>query len=241
MPTPIFERIGNQVAQKFIPKVTPPAKISRFIPAARGILTGDFEGAANSLLNQFLGPMVGSTLEGTPISLAGGLTLARLRQMFQESAATPRAKKNLWFIRFTNIGGGSAPDINFFANDVSYAPHTISGDSIKLGSVHIDRPDGIERVEMNINTLDDQFGTLKNWFADLRYRYARRDGTFGLPSEYLVRVSVTHGSLVEGDVNAYTDSYVMRAGSLSTDLNRREDNIQELAMTFVQFDPFMPL
>lgn len=237
----LFERIGSQVAQKFTPKLSLPTKISRFMPAAQKLLQGDFSGAASRLIDQLLGPLLGSSIAGRSLELAGGLTLAEVRQMFQQASATKYAKKNLWFLRITNLGLGGAPDINMFATDVSYTIHALTGDSVRVGSVNFATLTGTEPVEIRITTLDDATGTIKLWADALRYLAAHPDGTFGLPVDYLVRVEVTHASLVEDDTVSYTNVYTMRLGTIETDLNRREDALQEIALTFVEDNTFIPI
>lgn len=241
MGTSIFERLAFQVGQKYLPKVGIPTAVNKYVPAIRNVLQGDFSGAANSLLTQLLGPMLGSSLEGTPLKLAGGITLTEVRRMFEESFSTEYAKKNLWHISATNIGDGTAADINFFATDVGYTAHTITGEAVRIGSAFYDKVDGTERVEMRVTTYDDADGTIRRWFEDLRYKVAHPDGTFGLPIEYLVRFTITHASILEGVGNAYTNTYVMRPGTIETELSRRDHALAEIPMTFVQFDPFTSL
>lgn len=241
MGIPIFERLANQVAQKYLPKVGIAPAISKYVPAIRDLLNGDFSGAVGGVLDQLLGPMLGSSLEGTELSLAGGITLAEARRMFEESANTVYAKKNLWHLSASNIGPGSAPNINLFATDVGYTSHSITGEAVRVGSAFIDKVDGTERVSMRITTYDDSVGTIKRWFEDLRLELAHRDGTFGLPIDYLVRFTVTHASILEGVGNAFVEQYVMRPGTMETELSRREDGLEEIALTFEQFDPFTSL
>lgn len=241
MGTPIFERLAFQVGQKYLPKIGIPPKVSKYVPAIRDLLQGNISGAVGGVLDQLLGPMLGSSLEGRELSLAGGITLAEARRMFEETANTVFAKKNLWHLSATNVSSGAAPNLNLFAVDVSYTAHSITGEAVRVGSVFIDKLEGTERVEMRINTYDDSEGTIKRWFEDLRLKVAHRDGTFGLPIEYLVRFTVTHASVLEGMGNAYTNEYVMRPGTIETELSRREDGLEEIAMVFVQFDPFTSL
>ncbi len=117
----------------------------------------------------------------------------------------------------------------------------ITGEAIRIGSAFYDKVDGTERIEMRVTTYDDADGTIKRWFEDLRYKVAHPDGTFGLPIEYLVRFTITHASIMEGVGSAYTNTYVMRPGSIETDLSRRDHAMAEIPMTFVQFDPFTSL
>lgn len=238
MATSIFERLSYQVAQKYLPKVGVPAAVNKYVPAVRSLLQGDFSGALGGVLDQLLGPLLGSSLDGRPLALAGGITLGEARRIFEESANTEYAKKNLWHISATNISAGMAPNINLFATEVGYSPHTMTGEAVKIGSAWFNKADGAERVEMRITTYDDAQGSVKRWFEDLRLRKCHLDGTFGLPSEYLVSFTITHASILEGVASAYTNTYTMEPGTIEFELSRREDNLQELQMTFVQFDPF---
>ena len=237
----IFERISYQVAQKYLPKLAIPAKLNKFVPAARSFLQGDLAGAANSLLDQFLGPALGFSLEDSPSSLVGGITLAEARQRFDEFASIQHAKKNLWHISVENLSAGTAPDVNLFATEVGYTPITINSEGVRIGSGSFAKVDGTERVEMRVTTYDDKDGTIKRWFADLASGLAKPDGTFGLPIEYLVRVTVTHAFIDEGVGNAYVDTYVMQPGTIEYDHSRRDDALQELQFTLVQFDTFTSL
>lgn len=237
----IFERLSSQVAQKFLPKLSVPTRVSKYLPAATSLLKGDLSGAFGSLLNQVLGPALGSSLSGTQLKLVGGITLDEARRLFEETANTDFAKKNLWFISATNLGGGSAPYLNLFATEVSYTPITIAGEAMRVGSGQFDKVDGTERVSMRLTTYDDSSGTIKRWFHDLAAKLAHKDGTFGLPSEYLIRLTVTHATITEGQGGAFTNEYVMRPESIESELSRREDGLEELQMTFVQFDTFSSL
>lgn len=237
----IFERISYQVAQKYLPKLAIPAKLNKFVPAARSFLQGDLSGAANSLLDQLLGPALGFSLEDSQSDLVGGITLADARQRFDEFAAIKHAKKNLWHISVENLSAGTAPDVNMFATEISYGTITISGEAVRIGSGSFDKVDNDERTEMRITTLDDKDGTIKRWFTDLASSLARTDGTFGLPIEYLVRVTVTHAFIDEGVGNAFVDTFVMRPGTIEYDFSRRDDALQELQFTLVQFDTFTSL
>lgn len=241
MGIPVFERLAYQIGQKYLPKTAIPSAINKYVPAIRDVLQGDFSGAANSLLDQVLGPSLGASLEGTALRLAGGITLTEARRIFEQSANTVYAKKNLWHIGVTNLGGGAAPDINLFATDVSYTAHTITGEAVRIGSSTFDTVTGTERVEMQVTTFDDAQGNVKRWFESLRNKIARPDGTFGLPIEYLIRITVTHAYIADGMGDAYVNTYVMRPASIPIELGRREDGLQELAMTFAQFDPFTSL
>lgn len=249
----IFDRVAEAVTQKAIANVqaSTPSKIQKHLPLARKLLFGGVDSFANAgldlLLERFgvLGG-AGSRIPGTsralrePTALLGGITLKQAREIFEQSIATDFAKKNLWCIRVTNLNGG-AIDFNLFATDVSYAPFTVTGDAVHVGAGSFDVVTSSERVEMRVTTLDDSIGSVKNWFKERHDQMAFKDGTVGLPVDYLFKVEVMHAFISEqayGSGEAFWDTYIMRPGGMEYDLSRRDDGLQELQMSFVQFDTF---
>ena len=69
---------------------------------------------------------------------------------------------------------------------------------------------------------------------------ANADGTVGVPMDYLVKIRVLH-SFITDDSNkgGYEDTFLMRPVSVSSSLSRREDAVQEVQLTFTQFDTFI--
>lgn len=253
----IFDRVAQAVTQKAVQKIQTkiPKKIQQHLPLARKLLYGGPEAFVNAgldlLLERFgvLGG-AGSRIPGTspslraPTPLLGGITLKQAREIFEQSAAIDFAKKNLWCIRVTNLNGGMDFEFNFFATDVSYTPFTIAGEAVHVGSGSFDTVTNAERVEMRVTTLDDAYGSVKRWFYDRKARMTLRDGTVGLPVDYLFRVEVMHAFPTEqayGSNEAFWDTYIMRPGGIEIDLSRRDDGLQELQLSFVQFDTFTAL
>jgi hypothetical protein len=132
-------------------------------------------------------------------------------------------------------------DFNLFATEVSYSPVTLNGSTMHAGGAAFNILESREPVEMRITTLDDSVGSLKNWFRKKSNVMVLPGGALGLPISYLLKIRVTH-SFIEDDADgagdAYYDEFIMRPVSLDTDLSRREDGLQELHMTFTQFDNF---
>lgn len=243
----IFERISGQITSAALQKVKIPAKIQRHLPLARKLMRGDVEGLINAGLNALgnkigaLGPSAGLY---TPSALLGGITMQQAQAIFDECVATDYAKKNLWHINISNLAGPQPYNFNLFATDVGYAPHTVTGEAVYIGSGSFDKVTGTDRVEMRVTTLDDSAGSLKAWFHERMARLAPVDGTFGLPIDYLFRVDVMHAFIseeAEGSGSAYVDTFLMRPGNIEYELSRRDDNLQELQMTFVEFDTFAAL
>lgn len=145
------------------------------------------------------------------------------------------------------LGGSSpaakpnAPDVahlfNLFATNVSYAGATMTGERVHFGAVSIDRLVGTEQIDLQITTMDDEVGTLKRWFDAKFAQAAHSDGTFGLPGEYCVEIAVYH-AVPKADNRAYKFYALMRPQSIQHDLTRGEQAMQEIQMTFQQFDTF---
>lgn len=250
----IFERVSSQIATTALSKVRIPTKVQQHLPLARKLIRGDIDGAINVGLDmvgeKFGVPGFGSRYPGpsmglfTPSALLGGITMKEARAIFEECVATDYAKKNLWHIAITNLSGGEPYNFNLFATDVGYAPSTVSGDAVLIGSGSFDNITGTERVEMRVTTLDDSEGSIKRWFKDRYDRVARPDGTFGLPVEYVFKVEVMHAFIserAEGSGAAFIDTFLMRPTSIEYEKSRRDDNLEELQMTFTQFDTFSAL
>ncbi|MDF0506610.1 hypothetical protein POK33_38310 [Burkholderia cenocepacia] len=238
--------------------------VGRYAPKAYGpldkALRGDFVGAGLDAFRQTkLGAKVNSILNGDLISdllfhgtsnpLWGGITPFEAQQICAEVQATQYAKKNLFFIEildfYPDLGGTqgqSSTTFNLFATNISVEPVQITGESRPIGSGTMDVLHGRERVELRITTLDDAYGTIKRWFENRANLIAQPDGTFGVPADYLVQVRILHAAIndsVMARFGGYEQVYVMRCNTLETELSRHEDGLQEIQMSFTQFDTFM--
>lgn len=234
----IFDRVANQVASGALAKVRIPDKVMKHLPLARALMRGD----VNAVLNAGVDAVTGRVFDRS--ALLGGISMQEARAIFDQCVATDYAKKNLWHINISNLAGSNPYNFNLFATDVGYAPYTVSGDAVYIGSGSFDNITGTERVEMRVTTLDDANGSMKAWFQERMAQLAKVDGTFGLPIDYLFRVDVMHafiGEQADGAGGAFVDTFLMRPGNIEYDLSRRDDNLQELQMSFVQFDTFAAL
>nr|WP_319566304.1 hypothetical protein [uncultured Rhodoferax sp.] len=143
----------------------------------------------------------------------------------------------------SNSGGKSLSDpsvgflMNLFATSVSYAPNTMTGERVHFGAVSMDKLTGTEPTEMQITTMDDEVGTLKRWFDAKFSQAAHTDGTFGLPNEYCVNIAVYH-AVPKADDRAYKFHARMRPQTIQHELARSDQAMQEIQMTFQQFDTF---
>ena len=173
-----------------------------------------------------------------PNRLFGGMTPAEARKLL--ISAVPRARANLFLleIRKKYPPGDGFEDFNLLATSVEYEPFGLAGDKTGVGSAVFDLPTGSEAVELAITTQDDEKGTLKRWFAERCAEVMRPDGTFGVPYEYALEISVTHAFAIKHDA-AYLDKGLFRPVRNGFSLNRSESAMQEIQLTFTQLDTFM--
>lgn len=192
---------------------------------------------AGNFIDGLLG-LSGNT-EDAAQPLLGGLSLAEARAIHDELRAAQLARKNLFAINISdaNPPGGGAANFNLFAIDASYSPCTLTGEKISIGSASMDKLTGSEAAELSITTMDDSVGTLKRWFDAKHAQAAHPDGTFGLPNDYLVSIEIFHATPT-ANANAYRFNAMMRTVAITHELSRREQAMQELQMTFTQFDTF---
>lgn len=245
----IVERATNAATQLALKNVAAkiPAGARKHLPLARKLLTGGVGGLVDAGMDALFGKLgingmllPGLSAGGTSV-LLGGITLDEARRRFEEHRNIDFAKKNLWCIRVRNVQGGRAMDINMLALDVNYPSYSVQGEPVLLGSGSFDNVTNSERREIRVTTLDDSAGSVKKWFRERHDAMCRADGTFGLPVDYVFRVDVLHAFIdetVDGAYGGWIDSYLMRPGTLDNDLSRRESGLQELQMTFVQWDTF---
>lgn len=191
-------------------------------------------------------------IQGIPLALLGGLTLERARQMQQAIRDARLTRKNLWFIRVTDPnppkigyafqGGHVGGVIDLLAVEVSYSPFTMAGEKVNIGAAVLDKLTGTEAVELSLTTMDDEAGTIKRWFEGKCLQAANPNGTFGLPADYCVNIEVVH-AVSAPDVPTRVDPYksfmTMRPQALQLDMSRRESAMQELGLSFSEFDTFL--
>lgn len=181
-----------------------------------------------------------------PAPLWGGVTLAMARKLFADAASESKAWKNLWHVSIKDLlpskESPAGPEkINLLAVDVSFAPFTMPGEAVPFGAAVLDKLAATDRVELRLTTFDDQAGSIKRWFYGKCDQAAKDDGTFGLPSQYLCEVQIMHMDL-EGKASPkdrMTHRWLMRPANIENELSRRAPELEELQMSFVQFDTCM--
>ena len=150
---------------------------------------------------------------------------------------------------------------DLFAMGVSYNPIAITGDAVKIGFLQGDSIQQSERVEIRMTFFDNTIGTIKRYLMAKKKQMINSDGTGNTPNNYFFNLQIIHldqtvgaqeigfGSnrkrigIFDEDTlirdSYFKNEYLVRVGSLDIDLNKREDSLQELQVTFVEVDPFM--
>lgn len=188
---------------------------------------------------------VPSALKVARAPMWGGMTLDEYIASFTASSLIARSWKNLFFVSIAELtqtpqSPAAAGLINLLAVDVSYAPYTMPGDAVQIGGGNMDSLATTDRVELRLTTFDDEVGTLKRWFYSKASQAAHKDGTFGMPVDYLMYVTVIHmdptGRKSPGQ--RLREQFLMRASNIEIELSRRAPELQELSLSFVEFDTF---
>jgi hypothetical protein len=173
-------------------------------------------------------------------------SLSLYRAMFEESAMIEKAWKNLYFVRLDEFrrsqeSPGGAEGINALVVDVGFSPATMPGEAVSIGSANMDNLMAAERVELRMTVFDDARGSVKRWFLAKCDQAAHVDGTFGLPVEYLVTIDLTHMATIGPGRpdERLRHKLLMRPSNIEIELSRRDPNLEELQLSFTQFDTFV--
>ncbi|PAU79245.1 hypothetical protein [Halomonas salipaludis] len=243
--------IGAQAASRAMHSHIPPGMrntINAGAQAASQIAGGDIEGGILTALEAGLaGDRLGNLLGGQASQgrywsaanmLYGGITPSEAKRIYQEAVDAPRAKKNLYLLKVQSaLAGDFSHEFNLFCTDIDRGPSEVSGGKARAGSAQLDTLTQAEPVVLRMTTMDDRSGTLKRWFEAHVEATAHADGSFGVPAEYAIVISIQHAFV--GDIGAFTGRLLCRAMSYEVGLSRREDAMEELQMTFTQLDTFM--
>ncbi|WP_062359724.1 hypothetical protein [Vreelandella aquamarina] len=204
-----------------------------------GILTALESGLAGDALGNLLGGQASQGRYWSGVNmLYGGITPSEAKRIYQEAIDARRAKKNLFLLKVqSNLVGDYSHEFNLFCTDIERGYGEVTGGKSRAGSALVDTLQQREAGAIRITTMDDRTGLLKRWFLEHIVAMAAQDGTFGVPADYAIVITVQHAFV--GDVGAFAGPMLCRAQSCETSLSRREDAMEELQMTFTQLDTFM--
>lgn len=217
-------------------------------------------GFAPSLATDGGGPgglSAAAAFEATASRAMGGVLPKQARQIVRESLETNFGRRNLFMFDVSGLSGvnseadfdrstaTNAHRLNLFVLDASYGVNSITAEAHKVGGSTLDQPTGTDPMELRLTTLDDETGYVKRWFENLRGRVARRDGTFGVPADYLVRLRLLHSFVTDESAASWLRDRVdttwsmaawFRPVSMEMDVSRKDQALEELTLTFHQYD-----
>jgi hypothetical protein len=170
-----------------------------------------------------------------------GVSLAVLRERMREQIAIKYAKKNLFVVSVKNSGKNNTvienPKFNLFVIGVDYTPITISGEKKNVGTAVIDSVSGTESIDLRLTCMDDKRGSVRAWFEALANSVTHQDGTVGVPADYMVQFTITHGAIDHGKGGFQFIGH-FRPVSLEVSANRSDEALTELSLSFTQLDTF---
>lgn len=175
--------------------------------------------------------------------LFGGVTLERAREIHQQSVAQAWARVNLFHVTVESPLALQSANIttnlfNVYCIGVDYAPITLNSEKRVIGTTVADILTSREAIELRLTTLDDTAGTLKSWFTNLARLAAPSDGTVNPPATFATRFTIRH-AFIDGE-RGFIDKALFRPNSMELNLTRTGSGMQELTLSFVQLDTFMP-
>lgn len=229
----IFERLAYQGVAAVTPKLGLSNSVLKYTSAARDLLNGNVNGAANKLADSVFGRT--SKFSSGDNILLGGVSWTKLEQMHEEAMGIQRERTNLWHVGVAPIGKIVAPRVNLFAIECSYNGVQLGWEPGKIAGGFTQVPTGVDPVELRL-TCYDVDGEIKQWFDLLRLTVVAPDGTFGLPSQYANNITVTHGAVQEN--YGYSGTWPMVPVSCETNLARSADEFTTVNLTFTQYDYF---
>lgn len=231
----IFSRLAFQATNSAVGKLAGSlgAGTLKFASTARNLLSGNFEGAGNSLLDNIFGA---SSSYGGGNQVLAGSTWAAMYQQYQEAQSVIRERSNLWHILIEPVGRLAPPSrLNMLAQEVSYNGVQLGYDTKKIGSGFTQAPTGRDPCTLSITTLDSD-GEIKQWMENLQSLHAHPDGTFGLMSDYCNKFTITHGAWEEG--RGYSRTWVLAPVDCQVSLNRTVEEFSTVTLTFTEAEAF---
>ena len=225
-----------------------PPNVKRAINVGAGTASdllngGSWEDAVVNILDsgiadKALGAFGGRDHMSKSTQLYGGISAAEAKKIHSEAINTKRAKRNLFLLKVSSaLQGDFSHEFNLFCTGIDHTPVIIVGDRATIGASVVDLPSANEVDEMRITTMDDRQGTIKKWFEQHAAAVVARDGTVGVPASYAITITIEHSFV--GDAKGFESKGLFRAVTYESSLSRREDELEEITMSFTQLDTFM--
>ncbi len=167
-----------------------------------------------------------------------GVKLSELKTNLLRQTAIKYAKKNLFIVEASSKDGGKIESaINLFVTAANYTSVSISGEKKNIGTSVVDIVSGTQAIDLSLECFDDDVGSVRKWFEALSEKVANKDGTVGVPSDYAVVFTITHGVIDKAN-SGFEFKKHFRPVSLEVSANRADEALTELSLSFTQLDTF---
>lgn len=177
---------------------------------------------------------------------AGNLSMYNIWENYHNTNPDLLSRKNFYILevndrsdRAPTNNGHKHSMFNLLATSLSFNSFDISGESVQVGAIELDKLSASTRTTMNLTMLDDEFGTIKRWAEHKSQTMASSDGTFMPPSYYVFDVRVVFSTNVALS-DYYEQIYTMRVQSMPHELSRTDQGLEEIQLVFAQADTCMP-
>ena len=169
---------------------------------------------------------------------AGNLSIRQAWENYKKMQPEYLSRKN-FFVLEINDRYAPVKQFNLLATALSFSGVDIQGEAVQVGAVELDKMGANARTTLNLTMLDDEYGTIKRWAENKAQTAAATDGTFLPPAYHAFEVRIVFGSNIANPAY-YEQIYTMRMQTMPHELDRNAQGLEELQLTFVQTDTFMP-
>lgn len=125
-------------------------------------------------------------------------------------------------------------DFDIYVKDITYGPIEIETEQDKVGGVTMTWPVAAAPVTATLTVRDHEDRRVSKWFSGRVAKMANADGTFNLPSDYVLKVR--RYSLLSDDSEEETDEWKMIPTTLG-EISESRDNSGhlEFPLVLIQF------
>lgn len=216
------------------------AGINAGVDFAEDLASDVIGGLIDEATRALFGGNINALFRYTPNKGFAGLSPEQARRLHSIVLDIDYSMKNLFFIEITDSVLGESLEksfMNLFVTDIEYTPITVNSDKKQVGSAQIDVLTGVDSMELKITAYDDNKGSIKKWASGQAAAQASLNGTYGVPANYALKIKITHG-FIDGDSRGYFDIGSFRLSNLDVSLSRKDEELQEIQISFVQLDTF---
>ena len=160
-----------------------------------------------------------------------GLNMDKLRSISSQAVNTHF--RHGWQFRLEV--DGAPGDFDFYCKETSHTPWEIETEPFNAGATPINYPTRSNPSTISLTMRDNEDGRIYDWFDGRCRMVVNQDGTFNLPSEYLLKIR-KFDLLSDGTEKLRREFKVvpLSLGELTESLDESGGNL-EFPLTFIEF------